>query len=198
MFDSVSITALNSALDGLSLRQRVIANNVANLQTPGFQAGKVSFESALADAVASGSGAVTPTVAQSLEPTRTDGNNVNLDEETLSNVDTNLRYQLATEAVDGGKVDVNGARAKPAKLVGAGDEVQVRVGAQLYVVHVKDVAERRGSAERAHELYEETPESAAARAKASEQQRLAALSVEFDEGRPSKKDRRDIRKFRGW
>lgn len=100
MFDSVSITALNSALDGLSLRQRVIANNIANLQTPGFQAGKVSFESALADAVASGSGAVTPTVAQSLEPTRLDGNNVNLDEETLSNVDTNLRYQLATQAVD--------------------------------------------------------------------------------------------------
>ena len=57
MFDSVSITALNSALDGLALRQRVIANNIANIQTPGFHAGKVSFESALADAVASGSGA---------------------------------------------------------------------------------------------------------------------------------------------
>ncbi|WP_259309009.1 flagellar basal body protein [Cellulomonas sp. P24] len=100
MFDSVSITALNSALDGLALRQRVIANNIANIQTPGFHAGKVSFESALADAVASGSGAATATVAQSLEPTRTDGNNVNLDEETLSNVDTNLRYQLATQAMD--------------------------------------------------------------------------------------------------
>jgi flagellar basal-body rod protein FlgB len=100
VFDSVSITALNSALDGLALRQRVIANNIANIQTPGFHAGKVSFESALADAVASGSGAATATVAQSLEPTRTDGNNVNLDEETLSNVDTNLRYQLATQAMD--------------------------------------------------------------------------------------------------
>ncbi len=100
MFDSVSITALNSALDGLALRQRVIANNIANIQTPGFHAGKVSFESALADAVASRSGAATATVAQSLEPTRTDGNNVNLDEETLSNVDTNLRYQLATQAMD--------------------------------------------------------------------------------------------------
>lgn len=100
MFDSVSITALNSALDGLALRQRVIANNIANIQTPGFHAGKVSFESALADAVASGSGAATATVARSLEPTRTDGNNVNLDEETLSNVDTNLRYQLATQAMD--------------------------------------------------------------------------------------------------
>jgi ribosome-associated heat shock protein Hsp15 len=104
---------------------------------------------------------------------------------------------LATEAVDGGKVEVNGARAKPAKLVGAGDEVSVRVGTQLYVVRVKDTAERRGSAERAQELYDETPESAAARAKASEQQRLAAQSFDFEEGRPSKRDRRELRKFRG-
>src|SRR6476660_7410101 len=81
---------------------------------------------------------------------------------------------LATEAVDGGKVDVNGARVKPAKLVGPGDEVRVRVGPQLFVVKIKDTAERRGSAAAAQELYEETAESAAARAKASEQQRLAA------------------------
>ena len=53
---------------------------------------------------------------------------------------------LATEAVDGGKVDVNGTRAKPAKLVGPGDEVRVRVGPQLFIVMVKDTAERRGSA----------------------------------------------------
>jgi ribosome-associated heat shock protein Hsp15 len=104
---------------------------------------------------------------------------------------------LATEAVDGGKVDVNGARAKPAKLVGPGDEVRVRVGPQLFVVKIKDTAERRGSAAVAQGLYEETAESAAARAKASEQQRLAASSFDFDEGRPNKKDRRDLRKFRG-
>jgi ribosome-associated heat shock protein Hsp15 len=104
---------------------------------------------------------------------------------------------LATEAVDGGKVDVNGARVKPAKLVGPGDEVRVRVGPQLFVVTIKDTAERRGSAAVAQGLYEETAESAAARAKASEQQRLAASSFDFDEGRPYKKDRRDLRKFRG-
>jgi len=104
---------------------------------------------------------------------------------------------LATEAVHGGKVDVNGARAKPAKLIGPGDEVRVRVGSDLYVLHVTDTAERRGSADRARELYEETAESAAARAKAAEQHRLAASSIDFDEGRPSKKDRRDLRKFRG-
>ena len=100
MFDSVSTSAIGSALDALALRQRVIANNVANISTPNFHAGKVSFEGALAAAVADGSGAVTATVGQSLEPTRTDGNNVNLDTETLLNVDTNLRYQLATQAAD--------------------------------------------------------------------------------------------------
>jgi flagellar basal-body rod protein FlgB len=101
MFDSVSSVALNSALDGLALRQRVIADNVANIQTPGFQARRVSFEAELSQAVRTGDGAVTATVARSLEPTREDGNNVNLDTETLLNVDTNLRYQLATQAISG-------------------------------------------------------------------------------------------------
>ncbi len=102
---------------------------------------------------------------------------------------------LATEAVDGGKVDVNGARVKPAKLVGPGDEVRVRVGPQLFVVRVLDTAERRGSAEAARGLYEETPESAAARERAREVHRLSPIT--FDEGRPDKRDRRDLRKFRG-
>ena len=100
MFDSVSFAAVSSALDGLALRQRVIANNVANINTPDFHAGRVDFESSLAAAVQDGSGAVAATEASSLEPTNTNGNNVNLDSETLLNVDTNLRYQLATQAAD--------------------------------------------------------------------------------------------------
>ena len=103
---------------------------------------------------------------------------------------------LATEAVDGGKVDVNGARAKPAKLVGPGDELKVTVGAQRYVLRVTATGERRGSAEVARTLYEETADSQAQRAKVAEQHRLMSTSVEFDQGRPSKKDRRDLRKFR--
>ncbi len=99
MFDSVSYVALNSALDGLALRERTIAENVANIQTPNYQAKRVLFEDALVSAVQDGDGAVTATVARSLEPTREDGNNVNLDTETLSNIDTNLRYTLATQAV---------------------------------------------------------------------------------------------------
>ena len=90
---------------------------------------------------------------------------------------------------------MNGARVKPAKLVGPGDEVRVRVGPQLFVVKVTDTAERRGSATVAATLYEETPESRAAREKEAEQRRLAA--VRFDEGRPDKRDRRDIQRFRG-
>ena len=97
-------SALSTALDGLSLRQNVIADNIANLQTPRFLAGKVQFEDALRSAVASGdSGAassVAPTTARSLEPTREDGNNVNLDEETLDSTKTQLSYSLMMRAVD--------------------------------------------------------------------------------------------------
>jgi flagellar basal-body rod protein FlgB len=100
VLDDVTTAALHSALNGLSMRQRVIANNIANIQTPNFHAGRVEFENALASAVDAGSGDATATVAQSLEPTRLDGNNVNLDHETLSNVDTGLRYQLMLRAVD--------------------------------------------------------------------------------------------------
>lgn len=101
MFSSVTFMTVSSALDGLALRQRVIADNVANIQTPGFRAGRVSFEGALADAVRNGSGVATPTVGRSNEATRLDGNNVNLDTETLLNIETNLRYELATRAISG-------------------------------------------------------------------------------------------------
>ena len=98
MFDSVTSVALSSALDGLALRQRTIANNIANINTPNYHAKRVSFENALAASVAAGKGGVTATTGESLEPTQLNGNNVNLDTETLSNIDTVLRYQFATQA----------------------------------------------------------------------------------------------------
>ena len=101
MSSSISFDAISSSLDALSLRQRVIADNIANVQTPGYQAKRVEFEDALSRAVGHGSGQVTASTQTSLEPTREDGNNVNLDTEVLSNIDTNLRYQLATRAIDG-------------------------------------------------------------------------------------------------
>lgn len=101
MFDSVTINALTSALDGLALRQRAIADNIANINTPDYHAKRVRFEEALADSVQAGDGRVGAAVGTSLEPTRLNGNNVNLDTETLSSVDTMLRYQFATQAVNG-------------------------------------------------------------------------------------------------
>jgi flagellar basal-body rod protein FlgB len=99
LFGSVSFVAMNTALDGLALRQRVIADNVANIQTPGFLAGRVSFEDSLASAVADGSGVGTISTSRSLAAPRQDGNNVDLASETVLNIQTQLRYQLATQAV---------------------------------------------------------------------------------------------------
>ncbi len=98
VLESVTSAALNSALDGLALRQRTIANNIANINTPNYHAKRVLFEDALAKSVDAGNGHVTASVARSLEPTQLNGNNVNLDTETLSNIDTVLRYQFASQA----------------------------------------------------------------------------------------------------
>ena len=98
MFDSVTSVALSSALDGLALRQRAIANNIANVNTPNYHAKRVLFEDALSKSVADGNGRVAAETQHSLEPTGLNGNNVNLDTETLSNVDTVLRFQFAAQA----------------------------------------------------------------------------------------------------
>jgi flagellar basal-body rod protein FlgB len=101
VLESVTSAALSSALDGLALRQRAIANNIANVNTPNYHAKRVSFEDALAKSVSRGDGRVSATTARSLEPTQLNGNNVNLDTETLSNVDTVLRFQFAAQAAGG-------------------------------------------------------------------------------------------------
>lgn len=97
----VTMSALHYALSGLALRQRTIADNTANIQTPGFLAGKVDFEDRLRSSMASGEdpAAVAPVTARSMEPTQLNGNNVNLDEETLAGSQTNLSYQLTLEAM---------------------------------------------------------------------------------------------------
>jgi flagellar basal-body rod protein FlgB len=98
VLESVTSKALESALDGLSMRQKAIANNIANINTPGYTAERVSFEDALAASVNAGNGSASASMSRSLEPTRQDGNNVNLDTETLSNTTTVLQYQFATQA----------------------------------------------------------------------------------------------------
>jgi ribosome-associated heat shock protein Hsp15 len=103
---------------------------------------------------------------------------------------------LATDAVAGGKVEVNGDRAKPAKAVGPGDEIRLRLGPYEHVVIVRGIAERRGSAEIAQALYEETEASRAERERLSAQLRMAPAAFVYEEkGRPTKKDRRDLSDF---
>jgi flagellar basal-body rod protein FlgB len=102
VFDDVSSASLRVAATGLAARQTAIANNIANIETPGYRARKVAFEEALHGAVAHGNSpaGVKPSAQTSLEPTRLNGSNVNLDEETLSHIDTTMRYQLTLRALD--------------------------------------------------------------------------------------------------
>jgi ribosome-associated heat shock protein Hsp15 len=104
---------------------------------------------------------------------------------------------LAAEAVAAGKVEVGGERVKPAKLLQIGDEVGVRLGPYLHVMHVRGLSERRGPASVAVTLYEETADSMAARVKLAEQLRMAPAAFVYEEkGRPTKRDRREIDRFR--
>ncbi|HEU4989177.1 MAG: RNA-binding S4 domain-containing protein [Gemmatimonadota bacterium] len=104
---------------------------------------------------------------------------------------------LATEAVQGGKVELNGDRAKAAKEVKPGDEVRVRLGPYEHIVIVRALGVRRGSARDAQALYEETAESRAERERLAEQLRMAPAAFVWEEkGRPTKKDRRQITRFR--
>jgi ribosome-associated heat shock protein Hsp15 len=104
---------------------------------------------------------------------------------------------LAADAVGAGKVEVNDERVKPAKLIQLGDTITVRLGPYLHVVRVRGLSERRGPATVAATLYEETAGSVAARAKLAEQLRMApAAFVYEDKGRPTKRDRREIDRFR--
>jgi len=103
MISDVTMTTLHAALSGLAQRQRVTNDNIANINTPGYLAGRTDFESTLRSELSSGE---TPSitggsVARSLEPTNTNGNNVHLDGETVIATETGLRYQLALNALDG-------------------------------------------------------------------------------------------------
>ena len=104
---------------------------------------------------------------------------------------------LAAEAIDGGKVDVGGERAKRARQVAVADRVAVRHLAIETVVTVRGVSVRRGPATEAALLYEETRESRAARERIQLQMKLARVTYEFAEGKPDKKQRREIDRWKG-
>jgi ribosome-associated heat shock protein Hsp15 len=102
----------------------------------------------------------------------------------------------ATEAVNGGKVDVDGQRPKPAHPVRPGTTIRIRLAPYEHIVVVTGMAERRGSTAAAAELFQETEASRVARERLREQHRLAP-SLQFTEGKPSKKERRTFEKVRG-
>jgi ribosome-associated heat shock protein Hsp15 len=99
---------------------------------------------------------------------------------------------LATDAVDSGKVRLNGERIKPARNVKAEDVLQIDNGATEWEVVVKDLADKRGPASVAQTLYAETEESMAKRQQQAEQRRYFREPSATIKGRPTKRDRRLI------
>ena len=97
----LTMQAIQASLDGLAARQRITAQNLANSETPGYTAQTVSFEDSLSAAIASGD----PRQAQistgvTSDPPNINGNNVSVDTETISMIDTGLKYQLATQEMN--------------------------------------------------------------------------------------------------
>ena len=103
---------------------------------------------------------------------------------------------LAAAAIAGGKVEVNGERAKRARALHAGDAVTVRHPPFETHVVVRALSEHRGPAAVAALLYAETPASLAARETLAAQLRTLPASP-FEKGRPTKKDRRTLDRWRG-
>lgn len=102
---------------------------------------------------------------------------------------------LAAQAVDGGKVSLNGQRPKPAKEVKAGDALEVRIGAFVFDIAVRALSEKRGPAPEAAKLYEETEAGRLARLELAAKLRANAALNPFVKGRPTKKARRDLERF---
>src|SRR5690349_5228508 len=102
----------------------------------------------------------------------------------------------ATAAVTGGKVEINGDPAKPSKPVKVGDRIRLRLGPAEYRITVTGIGERRGSAAVAQSLYEESAESIAERQRIASERRFASAPSYEEKGRPSKKDRRDLERWR--
>jgi ribosome-associated heat shock protein Hsp15 len=98
---------------------------------------------------------------------------------------------LAKQAIEGGRIDCNGAPAKPSKAVHAGDRVRIRRGEETFVVDVTALSEQRGPASAAQTLYRETDESRAARDAIREQRRLQGPAAPAT--KPDKRARRLIR-----
>lgn len=102
---------------------------------------------------------------------------------------------MAKQAIDGGKIEVNGARCKAAKAVHVGDILMISRGMERLEVVVAALSAKRGPATAAATLYSETEASVVNREREREAQRLSRMAYQPPDGRPSKRDRRDIAQF---
>ncbi len=102
---------------------------------------------------------------------------------------------LATEAINGGHVHLNGHRPKPSRTLLAGDELIIRRGQDEYRITVCALSDRRGPASVAQQLYEESEDSRTARERLAEQRRLQVAAEPRPAKRPDKKGRRQIIRF---
>lgn len=99
---------------------------------------------------------------------------------------------LSADAIDAGRVEVNGERAKRSRIVQSGDRIRIQSGPYEHLVTVRGVSEYRGPATVAQQLYEEDPESIKRREVVAAHVRAMNANNGYQSGRPTKKDRRDI------
>jgi ribosome-associated heat shock protein Hsp15 len=104
---------------------------------------------------------------------------------------------LASHACELGRIQSNGVAAKPAREVHGGDMLQVKTDSAEFEVEVLALSEMRGPAVVAQTLYRETEASRERRAKLAEERKAMPHFERTREGKPSKKDRRDLGRLRG-
>lgn len=103
---------------------------------------------------------------------------------------------LATNAIKGGKVHVNGQRSKPGKVAEIGQLIRINKANQQFEVEVIALSDKRGSFSIAQTLYHETSESISKREQETRMRQLAnQQTMQFDKGRPTKRNRRQIVRF---
>jgi len=102
----------------------------------------------------------------------------------------------AQQAVEGGKVRVNGERVKPAKELRPGDELLIHIGQAEWTIRVEQLSDKRGPATVARTLYAEDEASRARREEQAALRKLAADPAQDRHGRPTKRDRRELERWR--
>jgi ribosome-associated heat shock protein Hsp15 len=102
---------------------------------------------------------------------------------------------LASDAISGGKVKLNGAATKPARDIKIGDKLEIANGETRWTVTVQALSDKRGPAPEARLLYEETPESIAAREAERDSRKFVQDPAADLHGRPTKRDRRQMDRY---